>query len=55
MVRRNNGFGPEPIGHADILAWAMLTDSQPRPSEIRAIAALDAAFLDHVAKRKERA
>ena len=48
---RRSGWTPEPIGYADIMAWALLTDSRPRPAEVGAIVALDRAFLDHIAKR----
>lgn len=53
-VRRSNGWGPEPIGHADILAWAILTQSAPRPAEVAAILALDQAYLAHLAGRQTK-
>jgi hypothetical protein len=52
--RGNNGFGINPISYPDILAWACLVDSQPTPMEIRAIKAVDAAFMQQQAKTAKK-
>lgn len=44
-ARGGNGMGPNPIGWADLAAWASLTATTPSPFEVRAILALDQAWL----------
>ncbi len=39
--RTSNGMGPNPITFPDIQAWAEMTGSQPRPSEVRLLKRLD--------------
>jgi hypothetical protein len=51
--RRVGGFGPEPFGWSDIEAWARLTGSLPRPSEVRALLDLDREWLAAEAKRRQ--
>jgi hypothetical protein len=43
--RRSGGFGPEIIGHEQILAWSHLTGVVPSPLEIRLIMILDRTYL----------
>lgn len=42
---RTGGFGPNPLTWEGIAAWCHLTGNQLAPWELRAIKALDAAFL----------
>ena len=42
---RTGGMGPNPITWEGIAAWASLTGTTPAPWEIRAIRALDTAYL----------
>ena len=51
-TRRSHGWGPEPLSYPDILAWALLTQSSPRPAEVAALLALDQAYLAHLAARQ---
>jgi hypothetical protein len=43
--RGSHGFGPCPISHVEIDAWARLCDTCPQPWEVRALGMLDNAFL----------
>jgi hypothetical protein len=40
-TRRAGMAGPEPIGYADVDAWARLTDRRPTPAEVEALLSLD--------------
>lgn len=42
---RPYGMGPAPMTWEGVLAWATLTGNYPAPWEVRAIRALDSAFL----------
>lgn len=53
-ARGSNGFGPEPIGYAEIDAWSRLTGRDPDPFEVRAIRALDRVFLHLVAEARAK-
>lgn len=44
-ARGSNGWGPNPISYLDIEAWSRLTRTIINPAEVRAIIALDQAFL----------
>lgn len=52
-ARGGNGFGPNPIGFADIQAWAILTDNPLAPWEVRAVRMLDDAYLESLAPPAE--
>ncbi len=43
---RPSGMGPGPLTWEGILAWTTLTGTRPAPWEIRALRALDTAFLN---------
>lgn len=45
-ARGSNGFGPSPIGFADLAAWAQLTKRAPTAFEVMALRALDHAYLE---------
>lgn len=45
MARGGNGFGANPISWEAIAAYDRLTDAGLRPWEVRAIRAMDGAFL----------
>lgn len=42
---RSSGFGPNPIGYQDILAWAIVTRRRVAPWQVQAIRALDGQML----------
>lgn len=44
-ARNSNGFGPVPLSFAEIDAWARLNARVLHPFELRALRALDAAWL----------
>lgn len=44
-VRGGNGFGPMPIGYREIRDWAEMSGVHVEPWELRAIVAIDRAFL----------
>lgn len=50
--RGGNGFAAMPVPHVEIEAWARLVGAEPDEWEIRALRAMDAAFLAELAKRK---
>lgn len=43
--RTGNGFGPNPIQFSEIQAWQQVTRKRLQPWEIRAILAMDRAYL----------
>ena len=43
--RPNNGFGEGAIPYQEIQAWKSVTGERPEPWEIKAIRAMDGAFL----------
>jgi hypothetical protein len=49
--RGANGFGPAPLTYAEIHARARLLRQEHRPWEIRAIMAMDRAFLEAVSDK----
>lgn len=51
--RSSNGFGVNPIGYPEIVAWAALVGAQPSPEEIGIIKAMDCAALNEMAKRRD--
>lgn len=48
---RGGGFGVQPIGYAEIDAWARLTGLLPTPWEVSALRRLDGVYLSHVAEK----
>lgn len=48
-ARGSTGFGPAPLGYAEIRAWAALTDRQPSPWEVETLKTLDEAWLASLA------
>ena len=50
-ARGGNGFGLNPIGYADIEAWARLTCRDPTPWEVSALRRMDNAALEESAKK----
>lgn len=55
LARTGSGFGPNPLSHAEIQAWAQLTDRAPSPAEVQALRALDVCWLAAQAKAREEA
>lgn len=49
-ARGSNGFGANPIGWLDILAWRDLTGTLVHPSEVEAIMAVDRVWMAEQAK-----
>lgn len=45
-ARSGSGFGPNPIGYADIDAWARLSRRRLAAWEVAAIRAMDQAYLE---------
>lgn len=48
---RGSGFGPEALSHREIAAWAALAEVQLEQWELRALRALDSAWMDQAAKQ----
>lgn len=49
-ARRSGGMGgPDPIGYTELDAWARLTGRRPTSLEVRALRAMDEAFLGALA------
>ncbi len=44
-ARGSSGFGANPIGFAEILAWANLTHRAPTPFEVGVLHRIDATLL----------
>mgnify|MGYP001627226070 CR=1 FL=1 len=55
LARTGSGFGPNPLSHAEIDAWARLTGRAPSPAEVQALRALDVCWLAAQAKAREEA
>lgn len=51
--RGSNGWGPNPISYLDIDAWARLTGTIMRPTEVRAIVLVDQTWRGQVSKAQE--
>lgn len=51
IARSSSGFGPNAIPYVEILAYGALIGVVWRPWQIRALRALDAAFLSFCAER----
>lgn len=51
-TRGHGQWGALPISHTEIAAWAALTDARPTVFEVRAIRAIDDAFLTPAAEKK---
>ena len=51
-ARGSNGFAPMPVTHLEIEAWARMVGAELAEWEVRAIRAMDVAFLAELAKRK---
>lgn len=49
-ARGGNGFSLNPVSYAEIAAWSALTGARPSPWEIKAIRAMDAAYLSELAR-----
>ncbi len=47
---RSYGLAANPLTFAEIASWASLVEAQPMPAEVRAIKAMDAAYLNATAK-----
>lgn len=52
-ARGGNGWGPNPIGYADVAAWAALTRRDPTAAEVDLLMALDRRYLAAVASRRK--
>ena len=50
-ARGSSGFGPNPLGFAEISAWSQLLDRTPSAVEIELILRLDRQFLQTFSKR----
>lgn len=53
--RTSNGFGPNPISDAEIIAWSSLRRITLTPFDIDAINALDDVFMTYQAKQQKKA
>lgn len=53
-ARGSNGMGPNPIGYPDLHAWAALTGTTIRASEIDAVFEIDQAWLANQAKSGDK-
>ena len=49
--RRGGGFGPSPLTHQDIFAWATLSGITPNPWEVLQLEMLDDLYLKMTAKK----
>ena len=54
-ARGSNGFGPSSLSWRDLLDWAAVTGNKPHPWEVRAIRAIDRAFLVQAGKDSKKA
>lgn len=45
-ARTSSGFGPAPIGFAELAAWARLTRRTPSAFEVMALRALDHVYME---------
>ena len=43
--RGSNGWGPAPIGYADIEAWSRLYGTEPTPWEVQTLRQMDNSYL----------
>lgn len=53
-ARGGSGFGANPIGYAEINAWAALTGRDPLPFEVATLRAIDAAMLTALTPKTEK-
>lgn len=52
-ARRTGGpAGPNPLSHQEVLAWALLTERDPTPWEVRLLLLLDDAMLTTLREAK---
>jgi hypothetical protein len=51
---RGGGFGPEPLSHREIAAWASLTGQQLEQWELQALRELDGAWMEQAAKQVKK-
>jgi hypothetical protein len=49
-ARTSNGFGPNPIGYAEIAAWSKLSGIRPNMHEVKMLRELDRVYLEVDAK-----
>lgn len=52
--RSSGGFGVNPITHAEIEAWARLTNRTPTPREVRLLLRLDDAMVHALRPRRTK-
>lgn len=53
-ARRGAGMaGPNPLTHADVLAWATMTGRDPTPDEVRLLLRLDDTWLAVIREARE--
>jgi hypothetical protein len=50
-ARSSNGYSANPIGFAEIEAWARLTGQEPTPWEVSVLRRMDTAALEEMAKK----
>lgn len=50
-ARHGTGFGVNPISWAELSAWSALTGRTLRPWEVRALRAVDGAYMAEMARR----
>lgn len=53
-ARGSSGFGPNPLGYADIDAWSRLTGRQPDVFEVSCLMALDGTYFSALQKAKPK-
>lgn len=51
---RSVGFSPDPILYREVAEWAKLTNVQIRSYEVKAIMALDGAWISFNAKKQKK-
>lgn len=50
---RDGGFGPNPISHREIKAWAHNTCSDPNPWEVNMLRKIDREWMKFVTAKKD--
>lgn len=53
-ARGSNGWGPNPVTHHEIEAWAWLRREPVRPWELDILRAMDAAYLEHATQHASK-
>lgn len=54
QARGGNGFGPSPLSYRELTDWSTLTGQRLEPWEVRAVMAVDRAYMASVAEEMKR-